>query len=69
MPDGTKIEYEDFLPDFVINAEGKPDRKSGEYRNPVALLGVTPPDGQRLRVFAFAGNVAENIPVGAPKAG
>lgn len=69
LPDGTKIEYEDFLPDFVFNAEGKPDTKSGEYRNPVALLGVTPPDGQRLRVFAFAGNVAENIPVGAPKAG
>lgn len=69
LPDGTKVEYEDFLPDFAFNAEGKPDTKSGEYRNPVALLGVTPPGGQRLRVFAFAGNIAENIPVGAPKAG
>lgn len=69
LADGTKIEYEDFLPDFAFNNEGKPDTKSGDYRNPVALLGVTPPGGQRQRVFAFAGNIADNIPVGAPKLG
>lgn len=69
LPDGTKIEYEDFLPDFAFNNEGKPDTKSGDYRNPVALLGVTPPGGERQRVFAFAGNIADNIPVGAPKLG
>ncbi len=69
MPDGTVVEYEEFLPDFVFNQEGKPDTRSGDYNNPVAVLGVTPPAGERIRVFAFAGNVAENIPVGAPKAG
>jgi cytochrome c biogenesis protein len=69
LPDGTNVEYTEFLPDFSFNAEGKPDTRSGEYNNPVAVLNVTPPRGERTRVFAFAGNVAENIPVGAPKAG
>lgn len=69
LADGTKVEYEEFLPDFAFNADGKPDTRSGEYNNPVAVLGVTPPGGERLRVFAFAGNVGDNIPVGAPKAG
>lgn len=69
LADGTKVEYEEFLSDFAFNADGKPDTRSGEYNNPVAVLGVTPPGGERIRVFAFSGNVAENIPVGAPKAG
>ena len=37
--------------------------------NPVAVLSVAPKDGQRTRVFAFSGNTADNLPVGAPKAG
>jgi cytochrome c biogenesis protein len=69
IADGTKIEYEEFLPDFTFNAEGKPDTRSGEYNNPVAILGVTPPQGERLRVFAFGGNMPDNAPVTAPKAG
>ncbi|MEP7212370.1 MAG: cytochrome c biogenesis protein ResB [Acidobacteriota bacterium] len=69
LPDGTKVEFADFQPDFVFNNEGKPDTKSGDYNNPVAVLNVTPPGGQRTRVFAFAGNLADNIPVGAPKLG
>lgn len=69
LSDGTFVEYEEFLPDFVFGEGGKPDTRSGEYNNPVAVLGVTPPGGERTRVFAFAGNVAENIPVGAPKLG
>jgi len=68
LEDGTLIAYEAFLPDFVFN-NGKPDTKSGKYNNPVAVLQVTPPEGEKTRVFAFAGNTAENIPVGAPKAG
>ena len=67
--DGTLVEFEEFLPDFAFGEGGKPDTRSGEYNNPVAVLGVTPTGGERTRVFAFAGNVAENIPVGAPKAG
>ncbi|MFL6469050.1 MAG: cytochrome c biogenesis protein ResB [Pyrinomonadaceae bacterium] len=69
LPDGTNVEFAEFLPDFAFNSEGKPDTRSGEYNNPVAVLNVTPPNGERTRVFAFAGNVGENIPVGAPKAG
>lgn len=69
LQDGTNVEFAEFMPDFVFNNEGKPDTRSGEYNNPVAVLNVTPPDGERTRVFAFAGNIAENIPVGAPKAG
>lgn len=69
MPDGTLVEYEDFQPDFTFNQAGSPDTRSGDYNNPVAVLGVTPKGGDRTRVFAFAANVADNIPVGAPKAG
>jgi len=69
IADGTKIEYDEFLPDFTFNAEGKPDTRSGEYNNPAAVLGVTPPGGERMRVFAFGGNMPENAPVSAPKAG
>lgn len=69
LSDGTLVEYDEFLPDFSFNAEGKPDTRSGEYNNPVAVLNVTPPGGQRTRVFAFGSGMAENIPVGAPKLG
>ncbi len=69
MEDGTSIEYDQFLPDFSFNSEGNPDTRSGEYSNPVAVLNVTPPGGQRTRVFAFGSGIAENIPVGAPKLG
>ena len=69
LADGTTVEYEEFLPDFSFNAEGKPDTRTGEYNNPVAVLGVTSPGSERIRVFAFAGNIAANMPVGAPKAG
>ena len=68
LTDGTKVEYEDFQPDFVFGPDGKADSKTGDYNNPVAVLGVTPQGGERTRVFAFAGNV-DNIPVGAPKLG
>lgn len=69
LADGTLVEYDEFLPDFAFNAEGKPDTRSGEYNNPVAVLNVTPPGGQRTRVFAFGTGMADNIPVGAPKLG
>ncbi len=69
LDDGTLIEYESFLPDFAFNQNGQPDTKSNEYNNPVVVLQVTPKDGEKTKVFAFAGNIGENIPVGAPKAG
>ncbi len=69
LQDGTKIEYEEFLPDFFLNGD-KPDTRSGEYNNPAAVLGVTPPDGERIRVFAMGSSAAKNAPMlSAPKAG
>lgn len=32
-------------------------------------MNVTPPGGDKIRVFAFAQKLADNVPVGAPKAG
>lgn len=69
LPDGTKFDYEAFLPDFTFNAEGQPDTKSADYNNPAVVLNVTSPTEEKVKVFAFAGNVSDKIPVGAPKAG
>lgn len=69
LPDGTNVEFAEFLPDFVLNGD-KPDTRSGEYNNPAAVLSVTPPGGQRIRVFAMGGATAQNAPMlSAPKAG
>ena len=54
LADGTKVEYADFQPDFTIGPNGQPDTRSSEYKNPVAILNVTPPNGESTRVFAFA---------------
>ncbi|HMQ04518.1 MAG TPA: cytochrome c biogenesis protein ResB [Pyrinomonadaceae bacterium] len=69
LPDGTIIEYDQFLPDFTFNSSGNPDTRSGEYNRPAAVLNVTPPGEQRIRVFAFGEGVAANMPVSAAKAG
>ena len=69
LADGTKVDFTDFEPDFTFGPDGKPDTRSGDYNNPVAVLNVTPPGGEKIRVFAFAQKLADNIPVGAPKAG
>ena len=69
LPDGTKIEYANFQPDFAFGPDGQPDTKTGEYNNPVAVLNVTPPQGERTRVFAFAQKLPDSAPVGAAKAG
>ena len=69
LADGTKVDFTDFQPDFSLGSDGQPDTRSGEYNNPVAVLNVTPPGGDKIRVFAFAQKLADNVPVGAPKAG
>lgn len=69
LNDGTQIQYADFQPDFTFGPDGQPSSRSTDYNNPAAVLNVTPPSGTPVRVFAFAAKVAENIPVGAPKAG
>ncbi|HEX8288588.1 MAG TPA: cytochrome c biogenesis protein ResB [Pyrinomonadaceae bacterium] len=68
LPNGTKIEYETFVPDFVLNG-GKPDTRSAEYNNPAAILNVTTADGQKSKIYAFANKLPDNAPIGAPKAG
>lgn len=69
LEDGTLVKYIEFLPDFTFNSEGQPDTRSSDYNNPAAVLTVTPKGEQPVRIFAFAGNIADDIPVGAPKAG
>lgn len=69
LDDGTKVEFADFQPDFTMGQDGQPDTRSGEYNNPAAILNVTPPGGSAVRVFAFAHQLPDNAPVGAPKAG
>ena len=69
LPDGTSVQYEEFLPDFFLNGD-KPDTRSGEYNNPAAMLSVQPADGQRVRVFAMGQGALQNAPMlSAPKAG
>lgn len=68
LPDGTKVEYGMFLPDFAFE-NGQPTTRTGEYNNPVVILNVTPPNGAAERVFAFGGSIGDKIPVGAPKLG
>lgn len=69
LPDGTFVEYAEFMPDFTFGPDGRPDTRSGDYNNPAAVLNVTPPNSERIRVFAFAQKFDENIPIAAPKAG
>lgn len=69
LDDGTVVQFDQFLPDFTFGPDGKPDTRSGEYINPVAVLSVTPPNAPKTRVFAFAQKLPDNAPVGAPKLG
>jgi len=68
LPDGTKIKHEMFLPDFSMQGNQLTTR-SADFNNPVAVLSVTPPNGQTERVFAFANKLPDNAPINAPKAG
>lgn len=68
LPDGTEIEFLNFFPDFTLQG-ANPDTASDDYNNPAAQLGVTTPDGQSKKVYAFAADVPDNAPVGAPFGG
>ncbi len=68
LPDGTKIAYNTFLPDFVMQG-GQPSTKSGDYANPAVVLDVTQPNGELTKIYAFANKLPDNAPVNAPKAG
>lgn len=68
LANGTKVEYESFQPDFTLNGS-QPDTKSAEYNNPAAVLKVTEPGKETIRVFAFANKLPDNAPINSPKAG
>lgn len=69
LADGTKIEFDNFQPDFIIGQTGRPDSASGEYNNPVAVLNVTTPQGQQKAVYAFSKELPAGAPVTAPFGG
>jgi cytochrome c biogenesis protein len=69
LADGTRIDFEDFMPDFAIGQGGRPDTKTGDYNNPAAILKVTTPQGETKRAYAFAMQLPEGAPVGAAVAG
>ncbi len=64
LPDGTRVEFKDFLSDFTLEG-GRPATASPEYNNPAAVLRVFNPAGQFERAYAFEGGKAD----GAPMAG
>lgn len=68
MPNGTRVDYDSFQSDFVLNG-GQPDTKSAQYNNPAAVFNVTEPGTGRVKVFAFANKLPDNAPINAPKAG
>ncbi len=62
LADGTRVEYAEFLPDFVLQG-GKPATKSGDYNNPAAILSVTAPGGEGKRAYAFYTAAAAAAPM------
>lgn len=68
LPDGTKVDYEAFFPDFVLKG-AQPDTRSAAYNNPAVKLNFTTPGGERKSGYAFGRKMPDNIPIGAPVAG
>ncbi|HEY0101451.1 MAG TPA: cytochrome c biogenesis protein ResB, partial [Pyrinomonadaceae bacterium] len=68
LPDGTKIDFVDFQPDFIMQGS-QITSQSGEYNKPAAILNVTTPAGERSRAFAFAQELPSGAPIGRAVAG
>jgi cytochrome c biogenesis protein len=68
LPDGTKVDFDAFFPDFVLN-QGKGDSRSGDYNNPVVKLNLSKPGGEKIVAYAFSLKLPDSAPVGAPVAG
>jgi cytochrome c biogenesis protein len=69
LADGTRIDFLNFQPDFTIGQGGRPDSQSGDYNNPAAQLRVTTPQNEQKTVYAFAMELPDGAPVGAPFGG
>lgn len=68
LEDGTRIEYQAFFADFVMNG-GKPDTRSADYNNPAVQIKVTAPNGEQKMMYAFNRDLPNGAPVGAPFGG
>jgi cytochrome c biogenesis protein len=68
LSDGTRIDFIEFFPDFTLKG-GKPDTASSEYENPAAQLKITSPTGETKNAYAFAMELPDGAPVGAPVLG
>ncbi|HEV7858967.1 MAG TPA: cytochrome c biogenesis protein ResB, partial [Pyrinomonadaceae bacterium] len=68
LGDGTRIDFIEFFPDFTLNGS-KPETASPEYENPAAQLKITSPSGETKNAYAFAMQLPEGAPVGAPVLG
>jgi cytochrome c biogenesis protein len=64
LADGTRVEFSDFFPDFVLEGT-RAATQSPDYNNPAAQLRVYNSAGQFEKAYAFRQAVAE----GAPMAG
>ncbi|HYO63240.1 MAG TPA: cytochrome c biogenesis protein ResB [Pyrinomonadaceae bacterium] len=63
LPDGTRVEFQNFFPDFVLTPRGA-GTQSGDYNNPAALLAVTPAGGGAPeRVYAMSAEMLKNAPM------
>ena len=61
LPDGTRVEFKDFLSDFTLE-DGRPATASPDYNNPAAVLRVFNPAGQFERAYAFQEGKADAAP-------
>jgi cytochrome c biogenesis protein len=68
LADGTTIDFLEFFPDFTLKGS-QPDTASPEYNNPAAQLKITSPTGETKNAFAFAMELPDGAPVGAPVLG
>ncbi|HEX7312825.1 MAG TPA: cytochrome c biogenesis protein ResB [Pyrinomonadaceae bacterium] len=62
LPDGTRVEFKDFLPDFTLEG-GRPATASPDYNNPAAVLRVFNSAGQFERAYAFEEGKADAAPM------
>jgi cytochrome c biogenesis protein len=68
LADGTKIDFIEFFPHFTLDG-GRPTTASPEYENPAAQLRITSPSGETKNAYAFAMELPDGAPVGAPVLG
>jgi cytochrome c biogenesis protein len=63
LADGTRIDFKDFQATFSLGRNQPQDEDEAPvYRNPAAVLAVTPPGGQATKAFAFTPEMAERAP-------